>query len=204
MQSGGTTIISSAFLRRPDTDGVLDTRDGRLPVLFHQSKYGIFHQKLCFNTIPNFTAKALCAAAKCTFGTEDVQWYLILRNPYHIIGSLKKKKWCGHWKQKLVQYIQHWEIAREAGTPIIRYEDFLNDYQQTMQELFVSLNIEPTMIDISIPIPQKDVYRYTPGNETYGKFQTELVDPTIHPLSKDDCAAILEICGTMLISERYV
>jgi hypothetical protein len=205
MQSGGTTIISAMWLRRPDTDGVLDTPDGDWPLASAGdalSEFEIFHQKLCFSVGP-INPESVCQRVALRPG-DDVSWYLIIRNPYDVARSLKTKVYGVEWKVKLAKYHRYYLLAEERGIPIIEFERFVRDPGWQMSQLFARVGVAPVEVDVSQAISGKRVYRYVPGNRTYLENQRRIATPArTGSITDEEQRYISELCAVMCERRGY-
>jgi hypothetical protein len=207
LQSGGTTIVSSMWLRRPDADGVLDTPDGVWPLQSAGAAAGafdIFHQKLCFSAGP-ITADRVCARVTKTSASDQVSWYLILRNPYHAVASLKTKVYGQHWPEKLAKYHQHYLQARSEAIPMISYERFVRSPTAAMAGLFADLRVPPVEVRLEDEIQAKRVYQYVPTNHTYTANPNRIV--LTRPqgrLTKGEIDYICRTCNVMCQQQGWV
>ena len=181
MQSGGTTIISGMWFKRDDTDGTLDVYGN------YKGSYTPFQEEttLCPKNIKIFHQKLTMLGGKEDYninqfidalklrGNKDIKWYLIMRNPFHSIRSLKAKWYGGDWEKKLENFADHYKKAKETGVPIIKYEDFLKLPVFEMSKLQRQLGITP---DHSSPLKVigKKTYMTNVGNATYCNNPSEI------------------------------
>ena len=209
MQSGGTTIISSMWFRRPDTDGILDVHNKKFPCLWFTGKRllpntTVFHQKLTFNARRGFEPELIVRIVKAAFETADVKWYLIVRNPFDTISSLKLKKWGTHWKRKLRKYDRVYKHAKRHGIPIIRYEDFVMNPRGEMMLLFAALGVPLDTFDERASLAPKVFFRAHSDQPSFsasgGAVQRVARGCT---LTESERATIRRVCRHVIEAENY-
>tara|TARA_Y100000310_G_scaffold320613_1_gene377229 strand:+ start:820 stop:1491 length:672 start_codon:yes stop_codon:yes gene_type:complete len=212
MQSGGTTVISGMWFKRDDTDGILDVYGN------YKGSYTPFQEEttLCPKNIKIFHQKLTIQGRKEDYninqfietlklrGNEDIKWYLIMRNPFHSIQSLKAKWYNGNWEKKLENFVVHYKLAKELGVPIIKYEDFLKLPVFEMSKLQEQLGVT---LDYSSPLKviRKKTYMTNVGNTTYCNNPNEIKKESSfdEELNDSEIDKIEEICKEIIREYGY-
>ncbi|NCP65365.1 MAG: sulfotransferase [Paraglaciecola sp.] len=152
LQSGGTTLVSYAFLNHPQLDGILDMASDRIEVNFDKVKTPITWVKM---TTIAFRWEEVAEVYK-TLG-YDVVPLLIVRNPFDAWASLKNK-WYGlngvtaedpPLLLRFRRFFNDWQLFKDNAWPIIQYEDFLLDPEKVLRTACQQLNIsfDPQMLE---------------------------------------------------------
>ncbi|HEX4793798.1 MAG TPA: hypothetical protein VH370_08405 [Humisphaera sp.] len=168
MQSSGSTLVSWCFLQRPDMDGVLDAAFDTLPQIPEQGP----------------GQHAWCKFTIACFGFEDVKQHLedegwqitpllIARDPRAVFNSLIRKRYGRNGitaddpplRLRLRRFHRDWQLFRERGWPILRYESLTPDPIATLRTTCAMLQLpwDDAMVHWPKPpdaIPGK-------GNETF-------------------------------------
>jgi len=207
MQSGGTTVISAMWFRRDDTDGCLDIHNPLYPLTEWsgvEDNINIFHQKLTINKDADLFNIESFKEELVRLGAEDVSWYLIVRNPYDVVASLKSKEYGGHIKLKLLNFMRHYRKAIKENVPIISYEEFVERPLLEMGLLYQQLGVEEKWEKLNKPIGDKNYMRFV-GNLTF------LSNPNVikkikqdhSNLGMEDLKMINEVCGELIDAYTY-
>lgn len=206
MQSGGTTIISSMWFRRPDTDGILDIHNKRFPCFYcaKATPATIFHQKLTINAKRGMSPQLYARLVAAAFETKDVKWYLIVRNPFDTIASLKSKPWGLHWARKLKKFNQAYRYARQRGVPIISYERFVENPVAIMNELYRALNVSEFTPDLLQPLARRVYFSPNSDQATFQQSGGAVQRCSRRgALSESDVKTIRRFAKTVIRKERY-
>ena len=208
MQSSGSTVISAQWQRRPDCDGVLDVNNRKLPLLWFTRALAprttIFHQKLTLNSKKGFDPQVVARLVKAGFQTPDVKWYLILRNPYDIVVSLKNKIWGARLERKLKKYNRIYRFVKTHDIPRIKYEDFVQNPSTAMWQLFKAVGVPPVPIDPSERLVKKVYFKPQSDQPTFAaNMNAVVVLPRRFELGAGDKLMVQQCCRDVLKGEGY-
>ncbi|MEG3767491.1 hypothetical protein [Alteromonas sp. 14N.309.X.WAT.G.H12] len=130
MQSGGTTLVSAAFLKHPDLDGILDMASDRIEVNLSQVTTPVTWVKM--TTIAYRWQEVASVYAMYGYKAYPL---MIVRNPFDVWVSLKKK-WYGlngltaedpPLAIRFLRFLEDWKAFQKSGYPIIQFEHFIED-----------------------------------------------------------------------------
>jgi hypothetical protein len=149
-QSSGSSLVSWCFLQRGDTDGVLDARNDLLeeiPPLTAPNAW-------CKFTISSF--RLLEVAGHLADAGWTVRPLLLTRDPRAVFNSLITKPYGRNGvtaeepplRLRLHRVHEDWKLARQHGWPVIRYEGFVQNAEQTLRETCDQLGLawDPAML----------------------------------------------------------
>ena len=134
LQSSGSTLVSWCFLQRGDMDGVLDARFDMLP-----SMPAVKTNAWCKFTIACFRFKEVMA------NFQDEGWsvtpFLVVRDVRSVFNSLITKNYGRNGttaddpplRMRLRRFKEDWEMFRENGWPVLRFESLLSDGQRPLE-----------------------------------------------------------------------
>lgn len=160
LQGSGSTLLSWCFLQRADTAGVLDQYHDRL-VEVADLAADVPHL-WCKMTIASFTLHE-CAAYLSWEGftprplllVRDVRavWNGLAAKPYGRNGTTAEDP---PLRLRLLRFLDDWRRAREAGVPIVRFEDLLATPRPVLTGLVEALGLpwDEAMLDWSGPRPR--------------------------------------------------
>jgi hypothetical protein len=171
LQSGGTTVVSHAFLKHSQVDGILDMASDKIEMNFARV------------TLPIVWVKMTSIAFRWEEVAEiyrlqgyEVYPLLIVRNPFDAWSSLKNK-WYGLNSVtaedpplilRFRRFLQDWMLFTNKGWPIIKFENFIADPTRTIQKACTQLPIEFESSMLSLDNEQDIAY----VNETNESFET--------------------------------
>jgi hypothetical protein len=196
-QSSGSSLISWCFLQRGDTDGVLDARNDLLPEMppLHTPN------AWCKFTISSFR---LLDAAK---HLEDDGWrvrpLLVVRDPRAVFNSLITKPYGRNGttaedpplRLRLRRVHRDWQCARELGWPVMRYESFVEQPEETLRHACEQLGLpwDPAMLtwpktreEIAEPGHGSKTFRATRGGSLADTLRGELCRVETDHIPGDD------------------
>lgn len=137
LQSSGTTLLSWCFLQRSDMHGVLDGGNDLLPELRPSAQVKKIWLKTTFGA---FRLTELMGYY------TDLGWVprplLVVRDVRLVWASLIRKRYCHHsitaedppLRLRFRRFREDWERFRNAGLPIVRYEDFISAPEATLRK----------------------------------------------------------------------
>jgi hypothetical protein len=168
LQSSGSTLVSWCFLQRSDMDGVLDARFDMLP------------------SVPNVKTNAWCKFTIACFRFKEVQAHLqdegwtitpllVVRDVRAVFNSLITKSYGRNGttaddppiRLRLRRFKDDWQMFRENGWPILRFESLLVDGQRPLETACRQLDLpwDEGMVQWRKDISQIAAAGY--GNETF-------------------------------------
>ncbi|MGH3089703.1 MAG: hypothetical protein ACRDSJ_20650 [Rubrobacteraceae bacterium] len=172
LQSGGTTLISWCFLQRPDADGVLDMPNDVIQTSFEKAKEPILWVK---QTVGSFRWLDMCETYR------DLGWdpepLLVVRDARAAYSSLRKKFYGINgttaedppFRIRFRRFLRDWELFRENGWPIFKFEDFLRDHRAVLMEMCADLSIPWDESMVSWPKERSEIAYARGGQETFEK-----------------------------------
>lgn len=168
MQSGGTSLVSWCFLQRADTDGVFDMENSVIQTRFDAVRSRYLWVKM---TVGSF--RWLDVAGIYTDLGYDVKPLLVIRDPRFVYASLAGKDYGSNGttaedppvRMRFRRFLRDWELFRENGWPVIRYEDFVDSPERVLREAAAALgmNWDPDMIEWPV---NKQISYMSMGNRT--------------------------------------
>jgi hypothetical protein len=168
-QSSGSSLISWCFLQRGDCDGVLDARNDLLEEM-----------------PPIRTTYAWCKFTISSFRLLDVKWHLedggwavkpllVVRDPRAVFNSLITKPYGRNGvtaedpplRLRTHRVYEDWKLARQHGWPVIRYEAFVQNAEQTLRVTCEQLGLpwDPAML--TWPKPREQIAAPGHGSKTF-------------------------------------
>jgi hypothetical protein len=168
LQSSGSTLVSWCFLQRADMDGVLDARFDMLP------------------SVPPVKATAWCKFTIACFRFSEVMAHLqdegwsitpllVVRDVRSVFNSLITKTYGRNGttaddppiRLRLRRFKEDWELFREKGWPILRFESLLTEGQRPLEKACQELELpwDDGMIHWQKDASQIAAAGY--GNETF-------------------------------------
>lgn len=151
-QCSGSSLISWCFLQRPDTDGVLDARFDMLPAM---PEIPASINAWCKFTVACFRFNEV-ADNFAADGWEIVP-LLVVRDVRNVFNSLSRKRIGANGttaeepplRVRLMRFKEDWQMFRERGWPILRYESFVADSEQQLKQVCTALGLpwDPAMMN---------------------------------------------------------
>ncbi len=169
-QSSGSTLVSWCFLQHPDLDGVLDARFDALPII---------PDKL---SAPNPWVKFTIACFRFSevqshFEDEGyvVRPLLVVRDVRAVFNSLLKKKYGRNGitaddpplRLRLRRFREDWDLFRQRGWPILRFEDFVEKPEAALREAAAAMGLRFDDAMLSWPKPLEQIADGKYGNATF-------------------------------------
>jgi hypothetical protein len=168
LQSSGSTLVSWCFLQRPDMDGVLDARFDMLP-----SVPAVKDNAWCKFTIACFRFSEVKAHL------QDEGWsiapLLVVRDVRAVFNSLIAKSYGRNGttaddppiRLRLRRFKEDWQMFRDNGWPILRFESLLVDGEKPLEKACRDLDLpwDDGMIHWQKEVSQIAAAGY--GNETF-------------------------------------
>ena len=170
MQSGGTTLVSWCFLQRRDTNGVLDMPHHNIQVSFERVREPLVW---CKATIASFRWLDIRELYR------DLGWspepLLVVRDVRAIYTSLSGK-WYGTngttaddppLRMKFRRFLSDWQLFRQEGWPIIKYEDLIARGGDALVEICRHMHLQWDESMITWPKKIEDIAYIGQMNETF-------------------------------------
>jgi hypothetical protein len=170
LQSGGTTLISWCFLQRADMDGILDANND------------------IFAEVPTSLPSPF-AWIKTTIGSfrlaeqveyfQDLGWtvrpLLVCRDVRESYASLRTKRYARNGttaedpplRLRFRRFREDWELFRTNDWPILRYEQFLLDPEETLNSACAQLQLPWDDAMLTWPKAKADIFDTRHGNDTF-------------------------------------
>lgn len=145
LQSGGTTLVSHAFLQHPEVDGILDMASDRIEMNFARVCSPVVWVKM---TTISFRWHEV-AAIYATKG-YDVFPFMIVRNPFDAWVSLKEK-WYGlngvtaedpPLMIRFMRFFEDWQSFIRNDYPILQFEAYTKNPETSLREACDTLPID--------------------------------------------------------------
>lgn len=145
LQSGGTTLVSGAFLQHSELDGILDMASDRIEMNLNRVSTPITWVKM---TTISFRWKEVASIYE--MAGYKVYPLLVVRNPFDVWVSLKHK-WYGLNSTtaedppltiRFQRFIEDWHFFKKNRFPILQFEDFLSNTESVLKTACVNLPIE--------------------------------------------------------------
>ena len=170
-QSAGTSFISWCFLQRKDTDGVLDGFHDRLGILPEVSTPYLWYK----TTISSFRLNEMIQFYEAE-GFE-ITPLLVVRDIRIVWNSLSKKTYGLNGltaedpplRTRLLRFKQDWEFVRSENWPILRWESFIENPEQTLKAICKNMNLEWDSAMISWPKSWDEITSPINGSPTFKK-----------------------------------
>ena len=188
LQSSGSTLISWCFLQRSDMDGILDAAFDALPQL---PRYQSVERPWCKFTIACFRF------ADVKQHLEDEGWQvrplLIARDMRAVFNSLIGKKYGRNGitaddpplRLRLRRFHRDWQLFRDKGWPILRYEDFIANPIHSLQKACDALEIPFDSAMVQWPKKIQQIAAAQNGNATFAKTRGTTLLDSIQPSLAD-------------------
>lgn len=174
LQSGGTTLISWCFLQRRDTDGVLDMPNDVIQTSFEKAKEPVLWVK---QTVGSFRWLDVCETYR------DLGWepepLLVVRDARATYASLRNKFYGINgttaedppFRMRFRRFLRDWELFRENGWPIMKFEDFVREPRAVLKRACAELSLPWDEGMISWPKKPSEISYVRTGklNETFEK-----------------------------------
>ena len=183
LQSGGTTLVSWCFLQRRDVNGILDAIADVLPRIPRVSEPYAW----CKFTVAAFRLQEAVAHY------QDAGWrvrpLLVVRDPRAVFRSLVSKPY-GHngtsaedppIRMRLRRFREDWNHARGAGWPILSFERFLLQPEQSLRGLCRELDLPWDEGMMSWPKTLSDIAVADWGNPTFHRTMKQDLPGSIRP-----------------------
>lgn len=184
LQSSGSTLVSWAFLQRGDMDGVVDARFDMLPQVPANLSRPLAWVKFtiaCFR----FSEVAACF--------EDDGWsvrpLLVVRDARAVFNSLITKIYGRNGttaddpplRLRLRRFLDDWQIFRERGWPLLRYEDLIAEPEKTLQNACAALGLPWDDAMLAWPRAQDQIADSSFGNPTFVQSRGVGIRQTLRP-----------------------
>lgn len=171
LQSSGSTLVSWCFLQRSDMDGVLDAHNDELFVLPPRS-VSTPHAWIKF-TISCFRFEEVTSFYR-DLGFEDVGCLLVVRDPRHVLASLRTKLYGldgttaedPPLRMRLRRFRRDWEQFRAKGWPVLRYEALVAEPEATLRAACTELDLPWDEAMLTWPKPIERIRFPINGNRT--------------------------------------
>ena len=145
LQSGGTTVVSHAFLKHPELDGILDMASDRIETNLARVSAPVVWVKM---TTIAFRWEEVAAV----YEQQGYEVYplLIVRNPFDAWASLKHK-WYGlngvtaedpPLMLRFSRFLKDWLQFKQHGWPVMCFEDFVANPEAALNKACEALPIE--------------------------------------------------------------
>jgi hypothetical protein len=145
LQGSGATLVSWCFLQRPDMNGVLDGDNDLLPWITQPSKGERVWYK---TTVSCFRLSELVEHFE-DYGWE-VRPLLVVRDVRRAWASLLTKPCTRNGitaedpplRLRFRRFLADWELFRQKGWPILRFESFVADPRQSLRQTCGKLGLD--------------------------------------------------------------
>jgi hypothetical protein len=170
LQSSGTTLVSYCFLQRADTDGVLDADNDLLPALDPRLARPLAWYK---TTISSFRLSEI--AEHYRDAGWSVRTLLVLRDLRAMWASLRSKSYGRNGitaedpplRLRVRRFIDDWRRAQQFGTALMKYEDFVDSPETTLQRVCTELNVSWDSAMLTWPKPAERIADRRNGNGSF-------------------------------------
>lgn len=188
LQGSGSTLISWCFLQRADMDGILDAAFDSLPQIPRRRS---IERPWCKFTIACFRI------ADVKQHLEDEGWQvqplLIARDVRAVFNSLIGKKYGRNGttaddpplRLRLRRFHRDWQMFRDNGWPILRYEDFIAEPIQSLRQTCAALKIPFDSAMVQWPKPIDQISAAENGNATFARTRGATLLDSIRPSLAD-------------------
>ncbi len=170
LQSGGTTVVSGAFLKHPDLDGILDMASDRIDTNLRLVNSPVTWVKM---TTISFTWREVAEIYQMQ--GYDIHPLMIVRNPYDVWASLKTK-WYGinsvtaedpPLVLRFRRFLSDWNWFRKQNKTIICFEEFILNPVQTLETACKSLPIEYIESLVNDRVKLDDIAYVSESNQSF-------------------------------------
>jgi len=183
LQSGGTTLVSWCFLQRRDVNGILDANYDVLPEIPRVSEPLAW----CKFTVAAFRLGE--AAAHYEDAGWSVRPLLVVRDPRAVFRSLVRKPYGFNGtsaedppvRLRLRRFHEDWLQARDAGWPILSFEEFLLRPEESLRRLCQELDLPWDGGMMSWPKALSDIAVADWGNPTFHRTMKQDLLSSIRP-----------------------
>lgn len=170
LQSSGSTFISWCFLQRKDMNGFFDANNDILTELSPEIGTPLVWYK---TTLSCFRMSELVSFY------EDAGWevfpLLIIRDCRQVWNSLVKKKYGRNGttaedpplRMRFRRFKEDWEYFRLRSWPILRFENFLQEPETTLQKACEELNLPWDVSMKTWPKPPHAIANMQHGSRTF-------------------------------------
>ncbi len=172
MQSSGSTLLSWCFLQRSDMNGTLDGDTDLIPL----PPSGLDTPWLWYKTTISCFDLAEQIAVLEDEGHEvrpmlmvrDVRavWMSLMHKPYGRNGVTAEDP---PLRLRFRRFLRSWEMAREQGIPVFRYEDLARDAEASLRALCEQLGLPWQQAMLDWPRPASDIADARHGNARFMK-----------------------------------
>ena len=215
LQSSGSTLASWCFLQRSDMNGVLDAGNDMLPW---------FDPRGCTNPLWCKTTIGCFRLIELVHYFEDYGWnvrpLLIVRDVRKVWASLVEKPYGRNGvtaedpplRLRLRRFLSDWELFRDQGWPILRYESLLVDPERTLRQACKDLDLPWEDGMMRWPKSPQEIACTDNGNRTFWTTRGKDLQETIHShverfkpqvVAADDWAWLEEVFSEFNTANRY-
>ena len=176
-QSSGSTLISWCFLQRDDMDGVLDCQYDFLPDTHYFLPWleTLQDPRLRWykHTIASFRATEVKAYLEDA-GRRVVP-LLVVRDVEAVWESLIRKSYGRNsttaedppLRLRFRRFLEDWEYHRDQGLPILRFESFLSDPENSLRTACEAMGLTWNRAMLDWPKPESSIMDCRFGNVTF-------------------------------------
>ncbi len=169
-QSSGSTLISWCFLQRADMNGVLDGENDVLPALPLDMGTPLAWYK---TTIASFQLREL-AVHVAALGWK-VRPLLVVRDVRAAWASLSRKRYVRNGttaedppiRIRLLRFLHDWHHFRDAGLPILQYEQLVAAPERTLQNACRALQLPWDDAMVHWPKSLQQIVGHRNGSPTF-------------------------------------
>lgn len=170
LQSSGSTLVSYCFLQRGDMNGVLDADNDLLPAIDASLAGPIAWYK---TTISCFRLSEI--AQHYSDAGWQVRTLLVLRDLRAVWASLRSKSYGRNGitaedpplRVRLRRFIDDWRVLRVTGGAILRYEDFVAEPRDTLEDVCAALGLPFDSAMLTWPKAPERIADHRNGNESF-------------------------------------
>jgi hypothetical protein len=186
LQGSGSTLVSWCFLQRADLNGILDANSDlleELPPILNTA----FAWYKC--TISCFRLQEIIG--HFTDDDWEVHPLLVIRDVRVVFASLLKKKYGRNGttaedpplRMRMRRFKSDWELFRQEGWPILRYESFVEEPRQVLRKTCDKLGLAWDEGMITWPKGRAGIADSKRGNTTFWSTAKQNLLNTIRPIS---------------------
>lgn len=215
LQSSGSTLVSWCFLQRADMNGVLDADNDMLPCFDPRGRADLLWSK---TTISGFRLSEIIEHCQ-DFGwrvrplliVRDVRkvWASLVEKPYGVNGVTAEDP---PLRLRFRRFLADWELFRDRGWPILRYENLLAEPEATLRRACYDLGLAWDEGMLCWPKAPDDIADTEHGNRTFWATRGRDLSETIashaedfkpHAVAADDWAWLEEVFGAFNAAHHY-